>query len=154
MQTGLDQAGRDFKRVPLVANLTFAISPDRREALDEARGPLARGIKGIVKDLPQNWPQGLEELREDAKKVADTYDYMHHMKSNVPHSRLVTDAMVEEFSIAGTPEEVLPKLKALWDEATSLEEAGFDFSFGAIPAGPGRRRNLELFVREILPQLR
>ena len=154
MQTGLDQAGRDVTKIPLVASMTFAISHDRKEALDEARGPLARGIKGIVKDLPQNWPKGLEELREDAKKVADAYDYMHHMKSEVPHSRLVTDAMVEEFSIAGTPEDVLPKVKALWDEAASLEEAGIDFTFGAIPAGPGRRRNLELFVSEILPQLR
>ena len=153
MRAGLDQAGRDVTKVPLVANLTFAISDDRKEALDEARGPLPRGIKGMVKDLPQNWPQGLDEMREDARRVADAYDYMDHMKSNVTHSRLVTDAMVEEFSIADTPEEVLPKIKALWDEAASLEEAGFDFTFGAIPAGPGRRRNLELFVREILPQL-
>ena len=153
MQAGLERAGRDVNEVPLVAMMGFAIAHDRREAIDEACGPLARGVKGIVKDLPQNWPQGLDTLREDAERVAHTYDYMHHMKSYVPHSQLVTDAMVEEFGIAGTPEDVLPKISALWKEAVSLEEAGVDLTLGAVPAGPGRRRSLELFLREVLPRL-
>ena len=81
------------------------------------------------------------------------YDYMHHMKSHVPHAELVDAALVEEFGIAGTPEEVLPKFKALWEEASRLEAEGFDLTFNVMPAGPGRRRSFELFVREILPQL-
>ena len=154
IKAGAKEAGRDFKKIPWVAGFGFAIAYDRQVALDDMRGPLARGLKGMSVDLPQNWPTHLEHLRADAEKVGKAYDYMNHMKSHVPHAELVTDALVEEFGMAGTPDEVLPKMKALWDEAVRMEEEGVDITFNVTPAGRGRKRSFDLFIHEILPQLR
>ncbi|MBI4298516.1 MAG: LLM class flavin-dependent oxidoreductase [Chloroflexi bacterium] len=151
----LKEAGRDIKKVPwLSMGMGCAISYDRREALDDARGPLARMLKGMIIDRPGTFPPALEHLRADAERVAKAYDYMKHMKSHVPHAELVTDALVEGLSVAGTPDEVLPKLKALWEEGKRLEaEEGADICFSVGPPGKGKKRSFDLFVQEILPHL-
>ena len=147
------EVGRDMAKLPVEPTLSYAISHDRREAMDDMRGPIARGMKGIFIDRRGTWPTELEHLRADAERVAEAYDYKYHQLSHVPHAELVTDALVEEFGLAGTPEEVLPKFKALWQEASRQEAAGVDITFQIWPAGRGRKRSFELFIQEILPQL-
>ncbi|MBI4298517.1 MAG: LLM class flavin-dependent oxidoreductase [Chloroflexi bacterium] len=151
---GLKEAGRDVKKVTLVAGMSAAIAYDRRVAYDDARGVVARGMLRMIKDLPQEWPQGLNHLRADAEKVAEAYNYMDHLKSHVPHSQLVSDALVEEFGgPAGTPAEVLAKLKPLWEEGKRIEAEGVDLHFNVSAPGKGKKRSIELFMLEILPHL-
>ena len=142
------EMGKDITKVPVLYMLGFAISPNRRDALDDVRGPLARGMKGRLIDHPQHWPSDLDHLRAEAQKVADAYDYKDHLKSHIPHAQLVTDDLVEAFGLAGTPEEVVPKFNALWQEVS-----GLNFTFFLRPEGRGRKRSFELFVREVLPKL-
>ena len=153
LAAGLKEAGRDVKKVPWVTNMGFATAYDRRIAYDDMRGPLARGIKGMIKDQPQNWPPGLDHLRADAEKVAEAYNYMNHMKSHVPHTQFLSDGLVDEFGTAGTPDEVLAKLKPLWEEGKRIEAEGVDLHFNVTPAGKGRKRSFDLFLSEILPHL-
>lgn len=150
---GLKEAGRDIRRVPWVAGMGFATAYDRRIAYDDMRGPLGRQMLGMIKDQPQNWPPGLEHLRADAEKVAENYNYMNHMKSHVPHAQFLSDGLVDEFGIAGTPQEVLAKLKPIWEEGKRIEAEGADVYFNVTPAGKGRKRSLDLFLSEILPHL-
>ena len=148
------EVGRDIRNLSIMCQVMFAVSDDRREALDDMRGPLTRIIKDIVLDRPEAWPEELEHLRAEARTVAEAYDYKHHMMSHTPNAEMVTDALVEAFGIAGTPQEVLPKFKAMWQEGLQQEAAGLDFTFSFNPVGKGQKRSFELFVREILPQLR
>ena len=153
IKTIAKEVGRDMKNLAVMYQQMFAISHDRREALDDMRGPVARIVKGMVLDHPETWPVELEHLRVEARAVAEAYNYKHHMRSHTPNSQMVTDALVEALGIAGTPEEVLPKFKAMWHEGEQQEAAGLDFSFSFNPVGKGQKRSFELFVREILPQL-
>lgn len=148
------EVGRDIKNLSVMCQLMYAISDDRREALDDMRGPLTRIMKDMALDRPEAWPPELEHLRPEALRVAEAYNYKLHMRSHTPNSQMVTDALVEAFGVAGTPEEVLPKFKAMWQEGVRQEAAGFDFSFSFNPVGQGQKRSFELFVREILSQLR
>ena len=147
------EVGRDMKNLPVMCQMMFAISHDKREALDDMRGPLARIMKDMALDRAKAWPAELEHLRAEGRTVAEAYNYKDHMRSHTPNAQMVTDALVAAFGLAGTPEEVLPKFKALWQEGEQQEAAGLDFSFSFNPVGQGQKRNFELFVREILPQL-
>ncbi len=147
------ETGRDIKNLKIMYQQMFAISHDRRDAIDDMRGPLARILKDIVLDHPEAWPAELEHLRGEALTVAEAYNYKHHMRSHTPNAQTVTDGLVEAFGIAGTPAEVLPKFKAMWQEGQQQEATGLDFSFSFNPVGKGQKRSFELFVREILPQL-
>ena len=147
------EVGRDLKSLPVTCQLMFAISDDRQEAFDDMRGPLTRIMKDMALDRSDAWPAQLEHLRAEARTVAEAYNYSHHMRSHTPSAQLVTDALVEAFGIAGTPEDVLPKFKAMWQEGRQQDTAGLDFTFSFTPVGNGQKKSFELFLREILPKL-
>lgn len=141
-------AGKDLREFPVLIYVGFAISHDRREALDDARGGIARRVLNFVY-YPEHFPPELERLRGDVEALAGGYDYTHHLKSHVSHTHLVSDALMDAAGIAGTPREVLVKFRALWQET-----AGLNATFFLRPDGQGKQRSFELFVREVWPALR
>ena len=48
--------------------------------------------------------------------LARGYNYDQHLKSHVSHTRLVSDALLDVAGLAGTPADVLPRFRALWQE--------------------------------------
>ncbi len=141
-------AGRDIRDLPILYYLGgFAVSHDRGEALDDARGGIARRVLSLV-NAPEGFPPELEHLRGDAQRAAEAYDYSGHLKSHLPHTQVVSDELVEGVGVAGTPAEVLPTFRELWEEV-----AGLNFTFFLRPDGLGKKRTFELFVREVLPGL-
>jgi alkanesulfonate monooxygenase SsuD/methylene tetrahydromethanopterin reductase-like flavin-dependent oxidoreductase (luciferase family) len=141
------ETGRDFRAMPVLIYLGLAISHDRREALDDARGGVARRVLNFVY-YPNHFPPELEPLRGEVEALASGYRYADHLKTDVPHARLVSDTLLEVAGIAGTPAEVLAKLQAL-----GRETAGLNATFFLRPDGPGKQRSFELFVREVWPAL-
>jgi 5,10-methylenetetrahydromethanopterin reductase len=141
-------AGRDARALPILIYLGFAIAPDRRAALDDARGGVARRVLNYVYH-PQLFPPELEPLRGEVDALARSYDYDQHLKSHVSHAERVSDALMDVAGLAGTPAEVLPKFRALWSET-----AGLNATFFLRPDGQGKQRSFELFVREVWPALR
>jgi len=148
VETAARQAGRDMRALAVLIYLGFAISHDRREALDDARGGVARRVLNYVY-YPAHYPPELEPMRGEVEALASGYRYADHLKADVPHARLVSDALLDAAGIAGTPAEVLPKFRALWREAV-----GLNVTFFLRPDGPGKLRSFELFVREVWPTLR
>jgi len=152
------EMGRDFATIPVVDwTGSFAISYNKKEALDAIKGPLARTIRSRFINHPSPFPPELERFREEAQRIAEGYDYFNHMRSHTPegqlarHAQLMSDELAETLGIAGTPEEVLPKLKALWRAVAPMPNVSLCFT----PYGSngGRKRSFELFVREVLPKL-
>ena len=148
VETAARQAGRDIRELPVLVYLGFAISHNRAEALDDARGGVARRVLNYVY-YPEHYPPELEPLRGEVEVLASGYRYAEHLKSDVHHARLVSDALLDAVGIAGTPAEVFPKLHALWRET-----AGLNVTFFLRPDGLGKQRSFELFVREVWPALR
>ena len=142
------ETGRDMRELPILIYIGFAISHDRREAFDDARGGVARRVLNFVY-YPQYFPPELEPFRKDVEALAKGYDYRQHLKSHVSHTGLVSEALMEAAGVAGTPQDVLPKFRALWRE---LE--GLNATFFLRPDGKGKQRTWELFVREVWPALR
>jgi len=141
-------AGKDLQAFPVLIYVGFSISHDRREALDDARGGIARRVLNFVY-YPEHFPPELEPLRGDVEALARGYDYSYHLKSHVSHTHLVSDALMDAAGIAGTPQEVLVKFRALWKET-----AGLNATFFLRADGRGKQRSFELFVREVWPALR
>ena len=149
-----EAANRDIKTLPIVLFYMTALSADRREALEDARGWVSRVVMTMIGDTLE-WPPESAHLEADARRVAEAYNYKEHLKSQVPHAELVTDALVEALAMAGKPEDVMPKFEACWEEAVRLEKSGVDVTLMITPpGGRGLKRSSELFVKEILPRLR
>ena len=139
---------RDIREFPILYYLGgFAISHNSREALDDARGGIARRVRSLV-TIPNSFPIKLNHLRLEAERVSQAYDYSGHLKSHLPHTEIVTDELVKGIGIAGTPEEVVPKFQSLIDQVH-----GLNFTFFLRPDGKGKKRTFELFVNEVLPRL-
>jgi alkanesulfonate monooxygenase SsuD/methylene tetrahydromethanopterin reductase-like flavin-dependent oxidoreductase (luciferase family) len=147
VETAARQTGRDLQALPVLIYLGFALSHDRREALDDARGGLARRVLNFVY-YPDHYPPELEPFRGEIARLASGYRYAEHLKAEAPHARLVSDALLDAAGLAGTPDEVLPRFRALWRET-----AGLNATFFLRPDGQGKQRSFELFVREVWPAL-
>ena len=140
--------GASILELPVLIYLGFAISHNRAEALDDARGGGARRVLNFIYD-PEHYPLELEPLRGEVEALARGYRYAEHLKSDVHHARLVSDALLDAVGIAGTPADVLPKFRALCREL-----AGLNATLFLRPDGRGKQQSFELFVREIWPLLR
>jgi 5,10-methylenetetrahydromethanopterin reductase len=140
---GGQEAGRDPARIDVVFLAGLAISPDPEEAKREA-SPVAARRALDARFHPEFFlPPELEYLRGDAERVARHYDIRRHTDPDAPHNRLVTDALVDAFTLAGTPEQCRQKLQA-------MEAAGAG-RVALFPSGKNRRAAVELFVGQFLP---
>jgi len=142
------ETGRSLHDMPVLIYVGFALSHDRREALEDARGGVARRLLNFVY-YPTHFPPELEHMRHEIEALARGYDYTQHLKSHVAHTHLVSDALMDIAGIAGTPAEVVSRFRALWRETT-----GMNARFFLRPDGRGKQRSFELFVREVWPALR
>jgi len=148
VETAARETGRDMSEFPILIYVGFALSHDRAEALDDARGGIARRVLNFVY-YPQHFPPELERFRGEVEALAKGYNYNEHLKSHVSHSRLVSDELMGVAGLAGTPEDVRPRLRTLWRETDGLNATLF-----LRPDGQGKQRSFELFVREVWPALR
>ncbi len=111
IRLGAEQAGRKLSDVRLYARLACAVAADGRRAREEVRGYAAAAAGTVFTSVPkQDMPAG---LWAEIKKMKEQYDYYQHASSAAAHKELVTDSILDSIAIAGTPEEALPKFKAM-----------------------------------------
>ncbi|MBI4298622.1 MAG: LLM class flavin-dependent oxidoreductase [Chloroflexi bacterium] len=152
------EVGRDFSTLQVTVGLSFAMSHNRKEAIEEMKWSVSSMMKGIFVQGRSTFPPELERFQEEGKKVGEAYDYFNHMRSYTPEGQLArhahaSDELVKALNLpAGTPEELLPRFKSLWQAISSMPNV----SLVITPHGGkgGRKRSFELFVNEVLPKLR
>jgi probable F420-dependent oxidoreductase len=112
LSTRLQQAQKPREGFELNLFTYVAISPDRRQALADARGTVAfyASISQYEKYFAAH---DFGEAARRAASAAEQHDYSA-MRNAIP------DDMVETFAIVGTPEQVRTKLAALWEMADSV----------------------------------
>ncbi|MBI4298630.1 MAG: LLM class flavin-dependent oxidoreductase [Chloroflexi bacterium] len=152
------EVGRDLSALPIKVQIGLALSYNSKEAIEEIKGALAVGLRNV--DQHSILPPALEPFREEAQRVGEAYDSFDHMRSYTPEGRLARHAqlMSDELAhvlgggMAGTPEEVLPRFKTIWQAVSHVPNVGLILQ----PHGGkgGRKRSFELFIKEILPKLR
>jgi 5,10-methylenetetrahydromethanopterin reductase len=141
IRLGAEQAGRDPNAIDVVFLAGLAIDDDWERAKREASPVAARRAKDAEFHPEFFLPPELEHLRHDAEQVARHYDVQRHVDPDAPHNRLVTDALVDALTLAGTPLRCAEKIAAM-REAGARRVALF-------AAGTDRRRALELFVTKV-----
>jgi alkanesulfonate monooxygenase SsuD/methylene tetrahydromethanopterin reductase-like flavin-dependent oxidoreductase (luciferase family) len=111
LEMGARRAGRSLKDVDITILLITAISHDRKQAIQEAKNQIAfyasvRSYEGILN--LHGWEQ---------QKLAI---WEHFKTFNLPKMvEAVTDDMVEQIALAGTPEECREQLKK-WEGLIDL----------------------------------
>ena len=126
VHAGAARAGRDPTVVELVLWTACAASDHSpAEAIEAVKANVARAA---IRRLPLP-VASCDGARLDAIRAG--YDYGHHSQPGAPHARLVSDALVAEFAIAGTTEACAAQLAALGELglheiALAVPDAAFD----------------------------
>jgi len=145
IERGAREAGRDPEGIEVVFLAGLAIGADWEDVRREASPVAARRAKDAEYHPDFFLPPELESLRADTLRVARHYDVQRHVDPDAPHNRLVTDALVDAFTLAGTPDRCAGKIQAM-QTAGARRVALF-------PAGRDRRGATEIFVQTVLPRL-
>jgi 5,10-methylenetetrahydromethanopterin reductase len=143
---GAREASRKPEDVDAVFLGGLAIESTWEAAKWEAAPMTARRAKDAHYHPDFFFPPELEHLRSDAERVSRSYDYHGHMDAAAPHARLVTDELVDAYTLAGTPDRCAAKLRAM--QAAGVRHVVL------VPTGHDRRGALERFVASVLPRFR
>ena len=111
IEVGARRAGRSLKDIDLTTLLITAISPDREQAIRDAKNQIA--FYASVKSY-----EGILNLHgwEEQKRAI----WEHFRTFNLPKmAAAVTDDMVEQIAIAGTPEECREQIEK-WKDVVDL----------------------------------
>lgn len=137
-------AGRGAGEKPFLvcAGVAACVSTNRQEALDAVRSHVAQGLMSPLARLSP-------AAAEARQTLASSYDTYEHMHPTARHARVVPDAIVPEFALAGTPDDCVR-------QAESMFEAGIEEITIRPYALPGRSRlaMIESFAGEVMAKLR
>ena len=111
IQEGALAAGREPEDVEVLARLGCAVSEDGELARDELKGYAAAAAMTVAMSVPADTVP--EEIRADLQTLEDNYDWYSHASSEAVHKDLVTDDLMDAIGIAGTPADVIPRLREL-----------------------------------------
>jgi len=139
---GARRAGRRKEDIVIASNLTFSVGKDCEQAKNHVREVVALYVADPTLTASELMLQHSKVRPEDLERVKEGMRQGGIHKS----AELVTEEMIEEFSIAGSPENCIKKLRKLGDLGVQMPIA-FDL------IGPKPDEAIELISKEILPAI-
>jgi probable F420-dependent oxidoreductase len=141
-----EEAGRDPAELKCIVSAPSHISDDIADAREQTRWFPAM-VSNHVKDLIDRYgtdgsvvPQALT----DYVLARKFYDYNEHSRVGAKHGEFVSDEICDRFSILGTPEMAIEKLR-------HLESIGVD-QFNIYLMTHGQEETLEAYGKDIIPK--
>jgi probable F420-dependent oxidoreductase len=141
-----EEAGRDPAELKCIVSAPSHISDDIADAREQTRWFPAM-VSNHVKDLIDRYgtdgsvvPQALT----DYVLARKFYDYKEHSRVGAKHGEFVSDEICDRFSILGTPEMAIDKLR-------HLESIGVD-QFNIYLMTHGQEETLEAYGKDIIPK--
>lgn len=133
---------RSGRRIRRLMRLACAVSDDRESAREEIRGYVS-----VAASTARHLPAELigDDLREDMERMKAAYDYRRHGSGAAPQASLVSDAIVDAFSVAGTPHEVATRLR-------ELAALGID-GFSLTTTSDEPLQLLETLAHDVIPEV-
>jgi 5,10-methylenetetrahydromethanopterin reductase len=147
--------GRPRESIQLGAYVNIVCDPDEQNAINLGR-MIARMVAHFagMKDAPLNHLP--EKLKSVAKKLRDGYDMAKHSQDSGNHLQLISDEFVDWFSICGSADKCVSRLRMLTD--LGIEHV---YQLGGSPvAQPHGERQValvkqaSLFANEVIPHFR
>lgn len=107
VDAGRRSAGRAGAPFELTSWVPFAVGDDPDAAREDVKAYVARSLRHPL-------PAALTPLeQETAERVKAAYVYGEHLAPGASHARLVPDEIVEDWAVAGTPEDCEHQLARL-----------------------------------------
>ena len=140
---GAAKSGRKKEDLVIASNLTFSVAKDSQLARDHVREVVALYVADPTLTASELMLQHSKVRPEDLNSVKEGMKLGGMKKA----SELVTEEMIDEFAIAGNPEECTEKLEKLGRLGVELPIA-FDL------LGPDPEKAIELIAKEVLPAIK
>jgi alkanesulfonate monooxygenase SsuD/methylene tetrahydromethanopterin reductase-like flavin-dependent oxidoreductase (luciferase family) len=113
VRKGAESAGRDFKKIEVMAAAPVWVSDDLRVARDRVRWFPAL-VSNHVEDLVSRYkPEELPPALTSYIRTKGEYDYLHHCEVGSSNADFVSDEVIDRFCLVGPPEAHLKKLRTL-----------------------------------------
>jgi len=145
LRAGAREAGRDPDDIAVMAAAPAHVGP-RAEARERVRWFPALVSNHVVDLVKRYGESGLPAALTAFVHNRSGYDYQHHAEVGSKNAAFVDDESVDRFTIVGTVEEHVAKLRA-------LAEAGVD-QFNLYLMNGDEEEMLRIYGREIIPKLK
>ena len=140
---GAREAGRNTEEIETICYTTCYVSEDiekAREAVRWCPAAASNHIRDVIARVGvENLPQ---ELVRDAEQMWSKYDYTHHLYSDAPHTAYLTDDFIDRFTIIGSIDDCIGKMK-------KLETTGVDHITLALFGMPEKRYIIETLGKKM-----
>lgn len=133
---GAQRAGRSVDDLLLSANVLTSVGPDRAEARGAVKEVLAyylARVEGVVVDEAGADPEAVAAVRAAVAEGGEQAG-----------AAVLSDALVDVFAVAGTPDDVIEGLG-------SFAEAGLDLPLAWYTFGPDRHEGVRLLAEAVRP---
>jgi len=113
VRDGAREAGRDFKKIEIMAAAPSWVSNDVKAAREHVRWFPALVSNHVVDLVSKYKPEDLPPALTSYVRNRGDYDYLHHCEVDSDNKSFVTDDVVDRFCLLGPAEAQIQKLKAL-----------------------------------------
>ena len=144
VKRGAEKAHRNFDEIKVVAATATTLTDDLNVARDEVRW-YPGVVSNHVFDLLQRYPK-MElptDLLKDIDNLKGKYDYDEHCEKDAKHAALVSDELVDKFTIIGGAQGCMDKI-------AELQKVGVD-QVCLYLFTPGQERTIKLYGEKIIP---
>lgn len=151
VHAGAREAGRDPKSIKIMAAAPVYVHDDIAKCRRHVRwfpAMVGNHVADIVSNVIEKDPSQAKSIPKsltDYIKGRKGYDYKEHADKDAAHLDFIPDNIIDGFSIVGSVEQHIAKLKR-------LREAGVD-QFCIYLMSDDEERNLDIYIKEIMPEI-
>jgi probable F420-dependent oxidoreductase len=143
VKKGAEAAGRDPKKIEIMAATAVWVADDLKEARSQVRWFPALVSNHVVDLISKYKPEELPPSLTSYVKNRAGYDYLQHCEVDSTNSKFVSDEVVDRFCLVGNADAHRKKIRALADVGVT--------QFNVYLMSGEEEATLEAYKRDILP---
>jgi len=144
VKKGAEAAGRDFRKIEVMAAAPVWVSDDLKVARDRVRWFPALVSNHVVDLVSKYKPEELPPALTSYIRTKGQYDYLHHCEVGSSNADFVTDEVIDRFCLVGPVEAHIKKLRTLADVGVT--------QFNIYLMCGEEEDTVERYKREVLPK--
>jgi probable F420-dependent oxidoreductase len=143
VKKGAEAAGRDFRKIEVMAAAPVWVSDDLKVARGRVRWFPALVSNHVVDLVSKYKPEELPPALTSYIRTKGQYDYLHHCEVGSSNADFVSDEVIDRFCLVGPVEAHIKKLRTLADVGVT--------QFNIYLMCGEEEETLEKYKREVLP---
>ncbi len=140
IDAGLEKAGKSRDEFDVVAYASMSVDKDANKARNASKIVVAFIVAGSPDIIFERHGISMDDVQKVREALNNAFT-----KGDWPGvSKAVTDEMIDSFSISGSPDQVIERIKELSKSGVTQVVAGS-------PIGPDKKKSIQLIGKEIIP---